>query len=379
MRVLLLSKAMVVGAYQRKAEELAAIPGVDLTVAVPPSWREPRVGTLELERRHLSGYRLAVLPIWFNGHFHIHCYPGLKRLITAIRPDILHIDEESFNLATLHAMYLGRAAGARCCFYNYANIERRYPPPWSLFEHYNLSHAHAAMVANHEAGTILRGHGYNGPMHHVSQFGVDPELFFPTPTLPVEPFRVGYIGRLVPEKGVLDLVTAMAQLPPAMHLTIIGRGAQEPAIRSLIDRLSLSERVTITPHLPSGEIPAALRQLHALALPSHTTPRWKEQFGRVLVEAMASGVPPVGSDSGEIPHVIDDAGLVFPEGDIVALAAALRRLWEYPELRQELANRGRHRVLQNYTQRAVAAQCVSIYQTMLAQPAAHAVRKTKHR
>ncbi len=107
MRVLLLSKAMVVGTYQRKAEELAALPGMELTVAVPPQWIEPKVGPTVLERRYVEGYRLQVLPMWLNGHFHVHFYPGLARLVQMVQPDILHIDEESFNLATFQAMRIG--------------------------------------------------------------------------------------------------------------------------------------------------------------------------------------------------------------------------------------------------------------------------------
>src|SRR5215212_880333 len=136
MRILMLSKALVVGAYQQKAAELAALPGVELTLAVPPSWHERGVGVLELERRFTHGYRLAVLPIRFNGHHHLHYYPTFAQLVAAVRPQILHIDEESFNLATFLALRAGVRYGARCCFYNYANIERRYPLPFAAFERY---------------------------------------------------------------------------------------------------------------------------------------------------------------------------------------------------------------------------------------------------
>src|SRR5437868_5911575 len=136
MRVLMLSKALVTGAYQKKAEELAALPDVELTVAVPPAWREPRVGVMPLERRFTRGYRLEVLPIQLNGHHHVHFFPAIGRLVARVRPDVFQIDEESFNLATFLAMRAGVQYGARCCFYNYANIDRRYPPPFSLFERY---------------------------------------------------------------------------------------------------------------------------------------------------------------------------------------------------------------------------------------------------
>jgi glycosyltransferase involved in cell wall biosynthesis len=366
MRVLILSKAMVVGTYQRKAEELAALPGVELTVAVPPSWEEPSVGPSKLDRRHTQGYRLQALPIWLNGHFHLHFYPGLRRLVELVRPDIFHIDEESFNLATFQAMRIGVAAGGRCCFYNYANIERRYPPPFGWFERYNFAHATAAFAANHEAANILRKHGYQKPLHILPQFGVDPDLFHPAATpLARTPFRVGYAGRLVEEKGVLDLIEAVARLPETVHLYLIGSGALEDRVRAAVERLGLNDRVELRPMVPSGQVAEEMRKLHALVLPSHTTARWKEQFGRVLVEAMASGVPPVGSDSGEILHVIGDGGLIFREGNVEDLAHKLRLLLDDPDLHATLARRGRERVLQHYTQRALAQSYYDVYREML--------------
>jgi glycosyltransferase involved in cell wall biosynthesis len=362
----MLSKALVVGAYQKKAEELAALPGVELTVAVPPVWNEPGAGPVELERRHTNGYQLAVLPMWLNGHFHMHFYPGIKRLVELIQPDVFHIDEEAFNFATFQAMQLGVQHRAKCCFYNWANIERRYPPPFATFERYTLKHAAAAIAGNHEAAAIIEHHGYEGPIHVLPQFGVDPELFYPlAEPLPAEPFRLGYFGRMIESKGVLDLIEVLSQLPQSVELLLIGDGDLRPKIEARIAELGLAARVEIRPRVPSGDVAAEMRKLHAFVLPSRTTPRWKEQFGRVLTEAMASGVPPIGSDSGEIPHVIADAGLIFPEGDVAELRAQIMRLIEQPELRAKLARKGRQRVLDHYTQRALAKQYYDVYEQML--------------
>src|SRR6478672_2283343 len=228
MRILMLSKALVVGAYQKKAEELAALPGIELTVAVPPVWREPGVGDQVLERRFLRGYRLAVLPIWLNGRHHVHFYPAIDRLLARVRPDVFHIDEESFNFATYHAMRAGVRYGARCCFYNWATVDRRYPPPFAWFERYAFRHTAHAIAGVQEAAEIMRRHGYSGPISILPQFGVDPDLFappgrlgtgdwgsgdgyyqspipnppsltpIPHPSFPI-PFVIGYLGRLVPQ------------------------------------------------------------------------------------------------------------------------------------------------------------------------------------
>ena len=117
--------------------------------------------------------------------------------------------------------------------------------------------------------------------------------------------------------------------------------------------------------IPSGDMPHHLNGLDVLVLPSVSRPNWKEQFGRVLVEAMACGTPVVGSRSGEIPNVIGDAGLLFPEGDVAGLARQLARLQGNADLRQEMAERGRQRVLECFTQARIAAETYRVYEDLL--------------
>ncbi len=85
---------------------------------------------------------------------------------------------------------------------------------------------------------------------------------------------------------------------------------------------------------------------------------------RVLLDAMASGAPVVGADCGEISNVIGSAGLLFPEGDSAALAAALWQLIEDGDLRQRVSQNGRARVLAHFTQAQVAAETVSVYRRL---------------
>lgn len=364
MRVLMLSKACIVGIYQRKLEAIARL-GVELLVLVPPSWRDER-GEIFLERAYTEGYRLEVTPIIFNGSFHLHAYPHFARALHDFRPDIVHIDEEPYNLATWQALHHTRRAGARALFFSWQNINRVYPPPFSLGEKWVLGNVDYAIAGTDSAAQVWREKGYNGPLRVIPQFGVDPDLFHPHPRKQGCPFTIGYFGRLVEEKGLTVLLNAAAQLDnPDWRLKIIGGGPQRAELEHLAQRLAIAARVQFCDLIPSAQMPAQYAGLDAYVLPSLTRPHWKEQFGRVLVEAMASGVPVIGSDSGAIPDVIGDAGLIFPEGDTAALAVALRRLQNDSILHQRLAAQGRARVLAHFTHHRIAAATVEAYQDML--------------
>ena len=364
MRVLMLSKACVVGTYQRKLEEMAQLPDVELRVLVPPSWKDAR-GELHLERAHVEGYDLKVTPIRFNGHFHLHYYPKIAQEIRAFQPDIVHIDEEPYNLATWHALHHARRVGMKTLFFSWQNINRRYPYPIRLGEQWVLRNVDYAIMGTQSAADVWHEKGYTGPVAVVPQFGVDPELFAP-PKRPRSDgtFTVGFVGRLVEEKGGLILLDALNQLDGRWQLDTVGDGPHKTILQQEAARLGLIDQITFST-LPSGQMPGYYHGLDVLVIPSLTRPNWKEQFGRVIVEAMACGIPVIGSDSGAIPDVISDAGLIAPEGDSETLAVHLHTLMHNPDLRHDLALRGRQRVLDNFTQAQVAAQHIAVYRTLL--------------
>lgn len=390
MHVVMVSKALVVGAYQRKAEELARL-GIRLTVLVPPRWRDRR-GEQEAIARHTLGYTLRTLPIWFNGSFHLHCYPTLGRELAQLRPDLLHMDEEPYNLATFLALRAAAQHNIPALFFTWQNLPRRYPPPFAWWEQANYRSARYALAGSHEAAAVLRQKGYAGSLAVIPQFGVDPAHFAPCATLrspqadqsslaapvaqagtdlpflwnPVDvPLRIGYAGGLLPEKGLDLLLRACRELSGAWQLTLMGDGEARDALVALAGELGLADRVTFAPRIDSSAMPDFYQHLDVFVLPSRTLPNWKEQFGRVLVEAMACEVAVIGSQSGEIPQVLGEAGLTFPEEDVGALAGLLQRLLDDPAARTELGRAGRRRVLQHYTMTEIASQTVEVYRQML--------------
>jgi glycosyltransferase involved in cell wall biosynthesis len=360
----MVSKALVVPAYQGKLEEIAAHADVDLTAVIPTSWDGQAY-----QPGYTRGYRTVVQPIRFDGRFHVFYLPTLGRVLRTLRPDVVHIDEEPINVATALATRQALAVGARPLFFTWQNIDRTYPPPFRWFEQYVYRRSAYAIAGNAEAEDVLRAKGYGGPCAVIPQFGVDEELFTPAPRDsqrdPARPFTIGAPNRLEPHKGIDWLLEAVSGLTGDWRLRFAGNGPLATEIPGKAAALGIADRVSVERPVPSREVPALLRQFDVVVLPSLTTSWWKEQFGRVLIEAMACQVPVVGSDSGEIPHVIGDGGLVVREADRNDLRDALTRLMADPDLGRELGQRGRARVLKQFTQASVAAQTVEVYRSVM--------------
>lgn len=361
-RVLMVCKACVVGIYQRKLELIAG-QGIHLRVIVPPSWRDER-GEQPLERVYTSGYELQPSPIIFNGNFHLHFFPQLGKHIRSFQPHILHIDEEPYNIAAWHSLYQARRIGAKSLFFCWQNIKRVYPPPFAWGERWSLNNVDYLLVGTDSAGDIWREKGYTGAMATIPQFGTDPDLFQPTDP-ESRPYTIGYIGRLVEEKGIHHLLYAAAKLSGEWRLRIVGGGPYQSTLQGLAHQLGITDRVDFIGQIPSTDMPEQYQLLDVLVLPSLTRPNWKEQFGRVLVEAMASGVAVIGSSSGAIPSVVGDGGLIFPEGNIDALRAHLIHLQHDRIFRQQLGEKGRARVLDHFTHERVAQATVDIYRRLV--------------
>jgi glycosyltransferase involved in cell wall biosynthesis len=179
-------------------------------------------------------------------------------------------------------------------------------------------------------------------------------------------FTIGYAGRLIEEKGLESLIAAAAQLQGDFRVVLVGSGPLKERLQAQAAQLDIATKIEYVGSVASTLIPNYFSGFDVLVLPSLTRANWKEQYGRVLQEAMACGTPVVGSSSGEIPNVIAEAGLIFPEGDATALAGCLQKLLDDRSLRQTLSVRGLERVQANFTQAQVATRHLTLYQKALA-------------
>jgi glycosyltransferase involved in cell wall biosynthesis len=361
----MVSKALAVGAYHSKLREMARL-GVDLTVIIPRTW-----GPQRSELREGDGYRIKLLPCARSGKF-THFYPNLVGLIWQCKADLLHLDEEPFSPVAFEMTIAARLRGTPALFFTWQNLLERYPWYYNLFERQTFRHAWGAIAGNKEAREILVRRGFRKPIWVIPQFGVDPEIFRRLGASELRQklnlehkFVVGFMGRLVQEKGVDTLLTALSRLPGNVVALVVGSGPFQNNLEQLCRELGLADRVRWVPFVPSGEVPKYLNSFDVLVLPSRTAPNWKEQFGRVLIEAMACEIPVIGSDSGEIPRVVGDCGYTFPEGDAQGLACLLERLKGDAAVRSELGSRGRARALAHFTQTEIARRTVEAYRCVL--------------
>src|SRR5262249_48038616 len=193
------------------------------------------------------------------------------------------------------------------------------------------------------------------------QLGVDPDRYAKRDRdaarsrLGLTPPVIGYVGRLVPEKGVDVLVEATAALDA--RVLLVGDGASRGALEARVSAWPRG-KARFVGAVTDTDVPEYLAALDALVLPSRTTATWAEQFGHVLIEAMAAGVPVVGSSSGAIPDVI------VPEGDAAALRRARGTLLADPALRARLSERGQVRVQAHYAHAVVARDLAALYRRL---------------
>ena len=314
MRVAVISHACVVDVNQRLYEELARRDDIELLLIAPATWRAStgkRVGF-----RALPGapYQTHPLPVWGSGQISLHWYRGLGPVLRRFDPDLIYLDEEPYSLPAWQTLRLARALHKPLAFVHTQNIVKRHPWPFRAVERAVLDYACLANPLTEECAEVLRVKNFGGRIVLIPHC-VDTGLFHPQPQaelrerLGLDGFTVGYLGRLTEAKGVGDLMAAAERLWAAgldFKLLVVGSGPLESRLREWSH--TAGGRAVPTGAVAHDEAPRYLNAMDVLVMPSRTTPGWKEQFGRALIEALACGVPVIGSDSGNIPALLAETG-----------------------------------------------------------------------
>jgi glycosyltransferase involved in cell wall biosynthesis len=384
MRILVASHSYIVDLNCEKLKALAHLePNIEVTVVVPRRWRPGGVQNKIIETQPRQEGSFQVVPVSNfseNNQSMLTFGVDIIPLLRQFRPQIIQVEQGAKALGYAQLISLNKLLGlkAKNLFFTWWNLPYEVKFPLSLLEAYNLRNTHGLIAGNQDAGEILQQHGYQGAIKVMPQLGVNENRFCPQTQpelkkqLGIQPddFVVGFVGRFVEEKGLLTLGKALAGLQEySWKWLLLGRGPLQPVLMERAVEWGIKERLIWVESVSHEEVPRYINVMNTLVLPSETNPQfktltaagWKEQFGHVLIEAMASKVPVIGSNSGEIPNVIADAGLVFPEGDVPTLQNCLQQLMEQPELSNQWAQLGYERAINQYTNKALAKQLLDFY------------------
>jgi glycosyltransferase involved in cell wall biosynthesis len=373
-RLLTIGHSYVVTLNRRLADEMArqGRGRWSVTAAAPASYHGD-LRRIALEPGFAEACDIRGMPAHLTRFPHLMFYGGLRKLL-AEPWDLIHCWEEPYITAGAQIAALARPE-VPLVFATFQNLTKQYPPPFNWMEQRVLRRANGWIAFGrtvHEAQ--LSRAGYAAIPSRVIPPGVDTERFTPdaiaggrvrsergwNDDTPV----VGFLGRFVPEKGLAILTAALRRIEEPWRALFVGGGEG----RAEIDALAASYpgRVSVATNVAHDEVPAHLNAMDVLCAPSQTTARWREQFGRMLIEAMACGVPVLASRSGEIPYVVGDAGVLLDEGDVDAWTAALREVIVDPGTRRDLADRGLRKARLEFAWPVVARRHLEFFDELVA-------------
>ena len=364
-RVLVISHTYLQPTHRGKLRALAAR-GLEVTVAIPQRWREPWFGRpIDVAWERQGGLEVFPLPargMGGKGELAKAKYGrrALKALLRDRRPDLVQIEEEPNTIAAKQVLAAARRLGIPVVLFTHQNVELE-QGWWAHWKQRRMLRRLTGLVAGSDlAGTIVRRDAPNLPIAVIPQLGAlaphEPQH------VPHEGLAIGFVGRLVPQKGLDNLLQALAlQRGAKWRLTIVGDGPEREPLEQLATDLRLAARVRWTGGLPAEQVANLWPDLDVLVQPSLALPDWREANGQILMEAMANEVAVLGTDSGVIPELIADAGVVVSAGDVEGLAAGLLRMTDQAT-RRGLAAAARARALRLYSDDAIAERTLQFWQ-----------------
>lgn len=373
-RLLTIGHSYVVTENRRLAHEIAVQGrGRWKVLAVAPKRFHADLGPIDARGVDGEASALETVGVRFGRSPHLMRYTGLRDAMAGSW-DLIHAWEEPYVAA---GAQIAAAAprNARVVFSTFQNIAKAYPWPLSSFERRSMARADAWIAFGELVHTTLASRaGYADKPSRVITPGVDLDTFRPDRTAgaavrhqlgwPESVPVVGFLGRFEPQKGIDVLCRALEGLPTPWHALFVGGGSLEPVLRAF--ETKHPSRVRVVTGIGHGDVPRWLNAMTLLCAPSQTTPEWREQFGRMLVEAMACGVPIAGSSSGEIPFVIGDAGRVVPEADTEAWTSTIASMLDDAAMRREYAEKGLARARARFAWPVIARAHVDWFEEVLA-------------
>jgi glycosyltransferase involved in cell wall biosynthesis len=372
LRLLTIGHSYAVALNRRLPHEIARVSEErwEVTVVAPRLVRS-EMRDIALEARADELYQLEPVDMYATKYTHVMAFNFRLREILRRGWDMVHIFQDPYIVAGWQPAYW-TPKSVPIVFFANQNITKKYPPPFSWMERYGVNRCAGWIGCGETVVGALGAKGYGVKPHRLIGYGVDVDAFRPDQergqrtrqrlgwddAVPV----ISFLGRLIPEKGLDLLTSALDRLHRPWRALFIGGGPMKKSLEQWGRKRSEQVRFVSATH---DEVPAYLNAADILCAPSQTMPNWREQFGRMIIEGFASGLAVVGSDSGEIPYLIRDAGIVVGEKDRVGWETTLNRLLEDRPLRADLSVRGRIRAEEQFAWPVIARQHLEFFEQLL--------------
>jgi glycosyltransferase involved in cell wall biosynthesis len=373
-RLLTIAHSYCVALNRRLAHEMARVGGESWEVAaVAPAFFYGDLRPIDLEPYPSERNALKPVTAHFTKRLHVFFYGARLRSVLREGWDLVHCWEEPYVVAGGQVAWW-TPRRTPLVYWTGQNLAKRYPPPFSQIERYCVARC-AGWIARGELGVrALLARGYDAKPHRAIPLGIDVESFQPDRTAgratrerlgwsDCGPPVVGFLGRFIEAKGLALMLRTLDSTASPWRALFVGGGPMEPALRQWA--VPHAGRVRIVTGVGHDGVPAYLNAMDVLLAPSQTTLHWREVLGRMLIEAFACGVPVLASDSGEIPYVVADAGVIAGEHDEAGWRRALADLLESPARRAELASRGCDRAHALYSWPVVARRHLEFFTELL--------------
>ena len=356
MRVAFLSHNSLPLATRAQLHAYSAL-GVEVTAIIPS--RDSGGSTRQYE---LDG-SLRVVPVATGGDPSDHARhrwkrSALRRALQEAAPDVVHVDVEPHWPLASTALAEARRLGIAATVATALETERSLAWRDRRRRARNLREARGIHAATPRAA-LLAGEKRSTPLLMAPRIGV----VTPSEVAPFDPdgLTMAFSGRLVPERGLDQLLRAAVGIAGSWQLLVAGGGPAQPELESLTERLGISGRVAWLGALPADERAELWSRADCAVVPEREVDALVDHAGTGALQAMAAGRPVVGTRNGALPEFVGDTGILVDASDPPAMTAALQRLRDDPALRQSLGAAARRRVLAQYSTQAVAQRSVDLW------------------
>ena len=380
LKLLVVDHSFVNPLFRRRWQLLAARYPVEVMLLVPDRWQSDHFEdavTYAPQRTKNGRFQLQPLPTVRTNRHMQYLFVSADIGLRDFSPDLIHVQHSEMTLVH-HQLLTYKRVWAPDAAYTFHSMNALGVPDARVDQRLRWRHlrARADAALCHYPGVrqSLRSGGFEKPIHIQTSYGVDEDVFRPDPMVRQEvrvelgldgQFVIGFAGRLDQRKGIDTLLQALPAEVSERSLLLVGDGPMREEVDAIAEMPAYDGRIIVTGYRQHAAVARYMQAMDCFVHGSRTTATWVDTFPRAVVEAMATGVPVIGSDSGAIPYQLGDAGIIVPEGDAEALSGALDTLAGDPQRRRQLGAAGRRRAVEQFGQRALADGFYQIMQEVL--------------